>query len=297
MSTSLRAVIRSCVPARVRASVPPRTKARLRAWLGVEPWPDLAVSHPLFRTADYRRLRESARAFDVLKPNQPVLEHRHQRSFILARWFAAAGVSRAFHAGYANARHVFYLSAMGVQCGGTDLPEEDTAWVRIPDEVLDEGTRRRLLRKDFFQLTSSDLDQLWPEPSKKTMSVLFSEATFETLLPWRETGVSVSSYRTQSAGELHSLMHERFPAKLAELEGRFDSMLFIEPEPAAGGTGTVFDACARRLPMLSHSVWSFRAPLDRIFRLSPYHPCRQVVYAFTRDRRVLDELRAYADPL
>ncbi len=255
------------------------------------------VSHPLFRTADYRRLRESARAFDVVKPNKPVLEQPHQRSFILARWFAAAGVGRAFHVGYAYARHLYYLSAVGIQCGGTDRTEGETAWVQIPDEVLDESTRRRLLRKDFFQLTSRDVDQLWPEPSKKTMNVLFSEATFETLLPWRETGVSVSSYRALSPGERHSLMHERFPATLAELEGRVDSMLFIEPEPAAGGTGAVFEACARRLPMLSHSVWSLGAPLDRVFCLSQYHPCRQVVYAFTRDRRLLDELRAYADPL
>jgi hypothetical protein len=296
-ATSLRTVIRSCVPARVRARVPPRAKARLRAWLGVEPWPDLAVRHRLFRSADYRRLRESARAFDLVKPNRPVLDQPHQRSYVLARWFADSGVGRAFHVGYANARHVFYLSAMGIECGGTDLPEENTAWVRIPTGALDEGTRQRLLRKDFFLLTSMDWDRLWTAASKNTTSVLFSEATFETLLPWRETGVSVPGYGAMSPRELHGLMHERLPARLAELEGRVDSMLFIEPEPAAGGTGAVFDACARRLSTLSHSVWGFRAPLDRVFRLSPRHPCRQVVYAFTRDQRLLDELRAYADPL
>jgi hypothetical protein len=296
-ANSLRDVIRSCMPARVRERVPPRVKARLRAWLGFEPWPDLAVRHPLFRSADYRRLRESARVFDVPRPDKPVLERPHQTSFVLARWLADAGVRRAFHVGYANARHVFYLSAMGIECGGTDLPEEQTPWVRIAEGALDASTRRRLLRKDFFQLTSRDFDQLWPERSKKPMCVLFSEATFETLLPWRETGMSVPAYGALSRGELRSLMHERFPAKLAELEDRVDDMLFIEPEPAAGGAGAVFEACARRLSALSHSVWGFRPPLDRVFRLSPHHPCRQVVYAFTRDQRLLDGLRAYADPL
>jgi hypothetical protein len=289
--------VRSWVPRSVRSRVPPRMKARIRAWLGLEPWPDLAVRHPLFRSPEYRRLREAARAFDVLKPNKPILERGHQTSFVLARWFAAAGVGRAFHVGYANGRHLFYLSTMGIQCGGTDLPDEDTAWVQIPDGSLDGATRRRLLRTDFFRLTRAQLDELWTEQAPAAVSLLFSEATFETLLPWRETGASVPGYLALDPGERRALMHEQFPAKLAELGDSVGNMLFIEPEPAAGGTGAVFEACARSLPDLAYSVWGFRPPLDRLFRLSPRHPARQMVYAFTRDRCLLDALRAYADPL
>jgi hypothetical protein len=285
------------MPASVRSRVPPRMKARVRAWLGIEPFPDLAVRDPLFRSSEYRRLRDSARAFDVEKPNKPVLERPHQTSYVLARWFAAAGVGRAFHVGYANGRHLFYLSAMGIQGAGTDLPDENTAWVQIPDGGLDATTRLRLLRKDFFELTTADLDRLWTAPTPSPMTVLFSEATFETLLPWREVGVSVPGYRTMDPRELHMLMHQRFPSKLAELGADIDNMIFIEPEPSAGMTGAVFEACTRRLPDHDYSVWGFRPPLERVFRLSPRHPCRQVVYAFTRDRRLLDELRAYADRL
>ncbi len=97
--------------------------------------------------------------------------------------------------------------------------------------------------------------------------------------------------------ELHALMHERFPLKLVELKDSVRNMIFIEPEPGDGGAGAVFEASARRLGGLVYSVWGFRPPLDRLFRLSPRHPTRQMVYAFTRDDRLLDELRAYADPL
>lgn len=294
---SLTEKLRSCVPASVRSRLPPRIKARVRAWLRIEPFPDLAVRHSLFRSSEYRRLRESASAFDVEKPNKPVLERPHQTSYVLARWFAAAGVGRAFQVGYANGRHLFYLHAMGIQCAGTDLPDENTAWVKIPEGCLDAPTRHRLLRKDFFELTGADLDRLWTTPAPGPVTVLFSEATFETLLPWREVGVSVPGYRTMDPRERHALMHERFPNKLAELGSDIDNMVFIEPEPGAGMTGAVFEACARRLPDHDYSVWGFRPPLDRVFRLSPRHPCRQVVYTFTRDRRLLDELRAYADPL
>ena len=294
---SLKEKLRSCVPAAVRSRIPPRMRARFRAWLRIEPWPDLAVRHPLYRNSEYRRLRESARLFDLEKPNKPVLERPHQTSYLLARWFVAAGVGRAFHVGYANGRHLFYLSAMGIQCGGTDLADGETEWVQVPGGSLDAATRLRLLRKDFFELMVTDLDRLWTEPGRSRMSVLFSEATFETLLPWRETGVSVLAYGTIDPRKLHALMHEHFPKKVAELETGIDNMIFIEPEPTAGMTGAVFEACARRLPDLDYSVWGFRPPLDQVFRLSPRHPCRQVVYAFTRDRRLLDELRTYADPL
>jgi len=46
-----------------------------------------------------------------------------------------------------------------------------------------------------------------------------------------------------------------------------------------------------------YGLWRFRAPLDSLFRLSPTAPTRQVVYAFTRDPRLLDALRSYASPL
>ena len=85
--------------------------------------------------------------------------------------------------------------------------------------------------------------------------------------------------------------------KLEELRGAVRNMVFIEPEPAAGGAGAVFQACARRLDDHTYTVWRFRPPLDHLFRLSPSSPVHQTVYAFTRDARLLDALRAYADPL
>jgi len=58
---------------------------------------------PLFRTPQYRSLRNQARAFDVEKPNKPVLERGHQASYVVARWFSEARVTTAFHVGYARA--------------------------------------------------------------------------------------------------------------------------------------------------------------------------------------------------
>lgn len=275
----------------------PRLKARLRAVLGIEPWPDLAVRHPLFRSPEYRRLREEARVFDVSRPNKPVLERGHQASFLLGRCFAAAGIRSAFQVGYADGRHLFYLSRMGIRVGGTDLPEERTAWVRIPDGALDPATRGRLLRVDFFRLTAGELGLLSDGPEGEPVDLLFSEATFETLLPWRAGGASVPGYLAMDPGALRALMHERFPGKLEELKDAARNMIFIEPEPAAGGAGAVFEACARRLPDLACSRWGFRAPLDRLFRLSPGYPTRQAVYAFTRDARLLEMLRPYVEPL
>ena len=267
----------------------------MRAVLGIEPWPDLAVRHPLFRSPEYRRLREAARLFDVPKPNKPVLERGHQVSFMLARWFASARVTNAFQVGYANGRHLFYLSQMGIVCGGTDLPPGETVWVEIPAGTLDDETGRRLLRADFFRLRQGELRALWP--GSDPVSVLFSEATFETLLPWRASGASVPGYLAMDPGALHALMHERFPEKLEELKDRVRNMIFIEPEPAAGDAGRVFEACAKRLPEFAYSVWGFRPPLDQLFRLSPRYPTRQTVYAFTRDPFLLDALRTYAAPL
>ena len=290
-TAGLGGLLRGLMPEAVRARTSPRLKARVRAILGIEPWPDLAVRHPLFRSAEYRSLREAARVFDAPRPNKPVLERGYQTSFLLARWFKAADVRSAFHVGYADGRHIFYLSRAGIRCGGTDLPPDDTTWVRIPDGSLDEGTRSRLLRTDFFRLTVPGIRSVM---GAGAVDVLFSEATFETLLPWRVAGVSVPAYGEMDPAERRSLMHERFPEKLEELAGDLRNMLFIEPEPSAGGAGSVFEACARRLGSFAYGVWAFRAPFDQLFRLSPGHPTRQVVYAFTRDAGLLEPLREYA---
>jgi len=272
-----------------------RLKARARAILGIEPWPDLAVRHRLFRAREYRDLRALARPFDTPKPTKPVIERHHQASYVVARWFVDGGVRSAFHAGYASGRYVFYLSRIGIVAGGTDLPPDETGWNQVPPLALDEETRRRLLPVDFFKLTPAHVASVWGSAALP-IGVLFSEATFETLLPWREEHVSVEKYKTMDAGVRRELMHRSFPEKLAELQGCFRNMVFIEPEPTAGGAGEIFEACARRLPEFSYSVWSFRPPLDRLFRLSPRHPTRQTVYAYVRDHRLLEALRAYAEP-
>jgi hypothetical protein len=287
-------VLRRALPDGLRARASKRLKARLRALLGIEPWPDLAVRHPLFRTGDYRALRDAARAFDVEKPNKPVLERGHQVSYVVAKWFHDAGLRSAFHVGFANARYLFYLSRLGIACGGVDLPPDRTAWVNVPGGVLDETVIGRLLRRDFFDLVPSELDALWGPGT--AVDVLFSEATFETLLPWRSSGASVPDYLAMDPGALRALMHERFPDKLGELSRSVRNMIFIEPEPAAGGAGVVFAACAKRLPDFAYSVWAFRPPLDRLFRLSPRYSTRQAVYAFTREGRLLETLSEYAAP-
>jgi hypothetical protein len=297
LGASVGTLLRRWMPASVRSRLSPRTKARLRAWLAMEPWPDLAVRHPLFTLEDYRALRETARIFDEEKPNKPVLERGHQTSFILARWFLAAGIKSAFQVGYANGRHLFYLERLGIAVAGTDLPLERTAWVDIPAGAFDAAARRRLLRVDFFDLTAGDVRGAWSDAADPVAGVLFSEATFETLLPWRARGASVPGYLTMSPTARRTLMHETLPAKLAELAPCARNFVFIEPEPSAGGAAAVFEACARRLPSLAPSVWRFTAPFDRLFRLSPHDPTQQVVYAFTRDEVLLDALRPYAEPL
>ena len=135
--------VRSWIPATVKARIPVALRARARALFGVEPWPDLAVRHPLFREPRYRALREEARAFDTKRPHKPVLERGHQASYLVATWLRTAGVKTAFQIGYANGRYVFYLSRMGIQCGGTDLPAAETAWVDLPEGAIDEATRDR----------------------------------------------------------------------------------------------------------------------------------------------------------
>jgi hypothetical protein len=285
-------VLRRVLPDALSARTSKRLKARFRALLGIEPWPDLAVRYPLFRTAEYRALREAARVFDVEKPNKPVLERGHQVSYVVAKWFRDAGVRSAFHVGFANGRYLFYLSRLGIACAGVDLPPERTAWVNVPGGVLDEAVTRRLLRRDFFDLALGELEALWGPGT--AVDVLFSEATFETLLPWRERGASIPGYLAMDPGALRALIHERFPLKLAELSRSVRNMIFIEPEPEAGGAGAVFEACAARLGGFEHGVWNFRPPLDSLFRLSPRYPTRQCIYAFTMDPALLVALGTYA---
>ena len=283
----------SWVPAPLKRRVSVAWKARVRALLGVEPWPDLSVRHALFREPRYRALRAEAARFDVEKPNKPVLERGHQTSYLLARWLADAGVRSAFQVGYANGRYLFYLSRLGIACGGTDLPREDTAWTAVPAGALDEPTTRRRLEVDFFALTAADVRAGWAQRDLP-LDVLFTEATFETLLPWRESGVSVPKYAAMSRARLAALLHDALPAKLAELEGSARNVLLTEPEPCAGGAGDVFAGCARRIPGRAFSVWRFRPPFDRLFRLSPGFPTEQVVYAYVRDPAVTDVLATYA---
>jgi len=282
------------VPWPIKALFSLRARARLRALFGLDVYPDLAVRHPLFRTPGFKAIRKAAAPFDVQKRNKPVLERGHQVSYLLARWFADAGVRSAFHVGYATGRYVFYLSRVGIACGGTDLPPSETYWTEIPAGFLDRATLDRLLTVDFFDLRPEQIRSSWgglPEP----IDVCFSEATFETLLPWREERVSVPKYSAMARAGLRALMEERFPRKLAELGTCFRNMIFIEPEPSAGGAGAAFDACARQLPDRAYSVWNFRPPLDAIFRLTPRSPVRQFVYAYTLDPRLCEALRGYAD--
>jgi hypothetical protein len=294
--TALREVLRRWTPGVLRRRLSPRLKARARALLGLEPWPDLAVRHRLFREPQYRSLRLAARGFDVEQPHKPVLERGHQTAYLVARWFADAGVTSAFHVGYANGRYLFYLSRLGIQAGGTDLPPEETGWTTVPARLLDEATGTRLLALDLFDLTADRVRDAWGA-AHVPIDVLFSEATFETMLPWRDSGVSVAKYGAMSRAELRRLTHERLPAKLAELAPCFGNVVLIEPEPSAGGAGDVFAECARRLPGFDFSVWEFRPPLDRLFRLSAWSPTRQTVYAFLREGRLGEALGAYARPL
>ena len=286
--------IASWIPAALRARLSARLRARARALLGIEPWPDLAVRHPLFREPGYRALRREARVFDVERAHKPVLERGYQTSYLVATWFAAAGVRTAFHIGYASGRHLFYLSRFGIAGGGTDLPADETAWVSLPDGVLDAATRARMLRVDFLRLAPSDLGAAW---AALPIDVFFSEATFETMLAWREGATaSVPKYDRISADERHQLLYEGLPAKLGELQRCFKNLVLIEPEPSAGGAGQVFEACADRLSSFTYSVWRFRAPFDRLFRLSPGSPVRQVVYVYASDGRLTEALRRWADP-
>jgi hypothetical protein len=287
--------IRQCLPASLKARVPVRFRAWARAKLLGEPWPDLAIRHPLFRTADYKALRKTATTFDRFrKPYKPPIERGHQASYFVAQWFTEASVNSVFHAGYSNGRYLFYLLQRGIDCGGTDLELTEAPENEVPGDVFGERVLRRLLRVDFFGLGIDHLRSSW---DKLPIDVLFTEATFETLVPWRKQGFSVLKYRAARPEVLHGLLYERLPAKLGELRECFRNMVFIEPEPSAGGAGEVFARCARRLPDFEYSVWRFRPPFSQLFRLSPSEPTLQAVYAYTRDSALLSPLRAYCDRL
>jgi hypothetical protein len=285
-------LLRRLAPAPLKALVPVRTRARLRAWVGLDVFPDLAVRHPLFRSADYRALRRAASIYDEQKRGKPVMERPHQASFVVARWLAGAGVRSAFHVGYASGRYLFYLSCLGIAGSGTDLPATETYWTERVAARLDPAVARRLMSRDFFDLRASDVQAVW---EGAPVDVCFSEATFETLVPWRDGRVSVPKYGEMEPGALRSLMLERFPAKVAELAPCFRNFAFIEPEPSAGGAGAFFDACARRLPGFDYGVWRFRPPFDQLFRLTPRSPVTQAVYTSTHDRAVVEALGAYAE--
>jgi hypothetical protein len=287
-------LLRRHTPASLKSLVPARSRARLRAWLGLDVFPDLAVRHPLFRSPEYAAARRAARVFDEQKRGKPVMERPHQASYVVTRWLAGAGVRSAFHVGYASGRYLFYLSRMGVAGGGTDLPATETYWTERVAARLDPTTARRCLTRDFFDLRPAEVRAAWGDAASP-IDVCFSEATFETLLPWRADRVSVAKYGEAGGEVARRLMLGRFPEKLAELAACFRNFAFIEPEPDAGGAGAVFDAAARRLDGFDYSVWMFRAPLDQIFRLSPSSPVRQTVYAYTRDAALLQALAGYAD--
>lgn len=285
-------LLRRHAPASLKALVPVRSRARLRAWLGLDVFPDLAVRHPLFRSREYAALRRAARIFDEQKRGKPVMERPHQASYVIARWLASARVGSVFHVGYASGRYLFYLSRLGIAAGGTDLPATETYWTERVAARLDPAIARRLLTLDFFELRPEDVQAAWGSGGTP-IDVCFSEATFETLLPWRDGRVSVPKYGEMNDSALRTVMLERFPEKLVELAACFRNFVFIEPEPTAGGAGAVFDACARRLPGFDYGVWTFRPPLDQIFRLTPRSPVRQTVYAYTRDPALVQTLVAY----
>src|SRR5262249_25405506 len=143
--------LRSWLPLSLRRKVP----RPLKDWIYKQVY---AVRHPVFRDPAYRRLRKLAQPFNSGKPLQ---EQLHQRSFLLARWFAEAGIRSAFHVGYASGRHIFYLTQRGIVCAGTDLPPDKTSWVRLPRGAFDAATMQRLLRKDFFHLSRNDVHAVW----------------------------------------------------------------------------------------------------------------------------------------
>jgi hypothetical protein len=287
--------LRRVVPPALKASVPVSLKARVRALLGLDPWPDLAVRHLLFRSRRYRAMREAATAFDVYRRSyKPVIQRGHQTSFLLADWFVRGGVKSVFHVGYASGRYVFYFLRAGIDAGGTELSSKDAPTVEVPLDLFPAAAQARLARQDFFEFTPARVREIWGDPGAFPLGVLFTEATLETLMPWRMKGFTNPKYGQAPPEVRETILFQQLPGKLLELQSCFRNMIFIEPEPEAGGAGEVFDACARALVVFEYSVWKFRPPFDQLFRLSPSQPTQQAVYAYTRDPMLLTVLGEYA---
>ena len=293
---ALGAGLRRAVPPALKAQVPVSLKARARALLGLEPWPDLAVRHQLFRSRRYRETRRAAAPFDASRKSyKPVVHRGHQTSFLTADWFARASVRSVFHVGYASGRYVFYFLRSGIDAGGTDLSPDEAPTVEVPLDLFPAVAQARLARRDFFELTPARVREIWGDPGAFPLGVLFTEATLETLIPWRTRGFTNPKYAGVSPRLRESILYRELPGRLAELQPCFRNMIFIEPEPQAGGAGQVFDACPKGLPGFEYSVWRFRPPFDQLFRLSPSQPTQQVVYAYTRDPMLLTVLGEYAE--
>jgi hypothetical protein len=293
---ALGAGLQRAVPSALKAHVPVSLRARARALLGLEPWPDLAVRHPLFRSHRYREMRRAAAPFDAAKKSyKPVVHRGHQTSFLTADWFARASVRSVFHVGYASGRYLFYFLRSGIDGGGTDLSPDEAPTVEVPLDLFPAAARVRLARGDFFELTPARVREIWGDPGAFPLDVLFTEATLETLIPWRTRGFTNPKYAGVPPEVRQSILYRELPGRLAELQPCFRNMVFIEPEPMAGGAGQVFHACATGLPGFEYSVWRFRAPFDQLFRLSPSQPTKQVVYAYTRDPMLLTVLGEYAE--
>ena len=152
-----------------------------------------------------------------------MLERGHQTAYVVSRWLASAGMRSALHVGYASGRYLYYLSRAGVRAGGVDLPPAETSWTDVPPGLLDPGTCARLVSADFLDLAPEQLRAAWGA-ADLPIDVAFSEATFETLLPWRPraAGVSVPRYRAMDSGALARLVEDALPARLRRDIGLVD---------------------------------------------------------------------------
>jgi hypothetical protein len=211
----------------------------------------------------------------------------------VARWLSDAGVTSAFQVGYANGRYLFYLSRLGIACGGTDLPARETEWTAIPKGALDAPVTGRLLEVDFFDLTPSQVSAGCGAARQQPLDVLFTEATFETMLPWRTTGVSVPKYaamsRKRSTNCCRRSCRRSSPSSSAACAA--SSHRSSRGWRRRPRVRVVRQAIARlflRRVAISSSVRS-------ALRLSASSHTQQVVYAYIQDRRLTDVHGAYAE--
>src|SRR4030095_8893697 len=94
--------------------------------------------------------------------------------------------------------------------GGPALPAAETYWTERVAARLDPTTAGRLLTLDFFDLRPEDVRRAWGSATVP-IDVCFSEATFETLLPWREGRASVPKYGELDGGALRAVSVGRAP--------------------------------------------------------------------------------------